>query len=220
LDTFYYLSPSWWFFGLLLQLYLLFPLLWQGLRRWGALRWFLLVCAVTLPIRAIGLLMAGQYVDLWSRGNFCLTRLPEFVLGMSLAVWFAARPEEADRGLRSRRIQWAAGGVYAVGLIMAFTLWGMTVSPLLLGMGALVLLYGWLPRLGTGLGNHLAWWGRHSYALFLVHHVFFKALMPFGEVSLRSFVRLAIAFVCSVMMALLLEQSLVWCGWIRGQLRP
>jgi peptidoglycan/LPS O-acetylase OafA/YrhL len=218
LDTFYYLSPSWWFFGLLLQLCLLFPLLWQWLQRWGAMRLFLGVCAVALPVRAIGLFTAGQYVELWSRGNFCLTRLPEFVLGMSLAAWFDARPEEADRGLRSLRIQLAAGVVYAIGLITAFTLWGMTVSPLCLGIGALVLLYGLLPRLGEGGGRHLAWWGRHSYALFLVHQVFFKALMPFGEVSWRSFVRMAIALLCSVVTALLLEQSLAWLRQLKGKL--
>jgi peptidoglycan/LPS O-acetylase OafA/YrhL len=218
LDTFYYLSPSWWFFGLLLQLYLLFPLLWQGLQRWGALWLFFGVCAVALPVRAIGLFTAGQYVELWSRGNFCLTRLPEFVLGMSLAAWFDARPEETDRVLRSWQTQLAAGVVYGMGLITAFTLWGMTVSPLLLGAGALVLIYGVLPRFGEGLGQHLAWWGRHSYALFLVHQVFFKALMPFDEVSVRSFVRLAIALLLSVMTALLLEQSLIGLGRLRGKL--
>ena len=43
---FYYFSPAWWYIGLLIQLYLVYPLLWLGLRRVGATRLLVISCVV------------------------------------------------------------------------------------------------------------------------------------------------------------------------------
>jgi peptidoglycan/LPS O-acetylase OafA/YrhL/lysophospholipase L1-like esterase len=183
---FYSLSPSWWFIGLLIQLYLVYPLLWRGLQRLGPTRLLLVVAAIALPIRGIGLFTTGEYLDCWSRGAVFITRLPEFVLGMSLAGWFFQDASRTDRTLRSVRVQAAAWIVYGLGLITAFTLWGMTISPFLLAIGLLILFYGLLQ------GPAKSWWplgwlGKHSYALFLVQHIFIKALVPGGQATLRGF---------------------------------
>ena len=42
---FYYANPAWWYFGLILELYLVFPILFALMRKLGA-GWFLLLCAV------------------------------------------------------------------------------------------------------------------------------------------------------------------------------
>jgi len=99
-ETYYYLAPAWWYFGLLVQLYLIYPLLWNGLRRIGPARLLLLSLLIALPIRAAGLLILQDYLDPWSRGAIFITRLPEFVFGMSLAVWLFDRPSSVDQLLR------------------------------------------------------------------------------------------------------------------------
>jgi peptidoglycan/LPS O-acetylase OafA/YrhL len=70
-ESFYYFSPSWWFMGLILQLYLVFPLLLAGLKRWGALRFFLGITTIAIGVRWVGLCTLGDpYLDQWSRGIF------------------------------------------------------------------------------------------------------------------------------------------------------
>jgi peptidoglycan/LPS O-acetylase OafA/YrhL len=217
--TFYYIVQAWWFIGLLLQLYGVFPLLWLGLQRWGPMRLLLITSAIALPIRGVGLVLFRDYLDCWSRGSIFITRLPEFVLGISLAWWFYHHAESTDRVLRSGRSQLAAIGIYGLGLVTAFSLVGMTVSPWLLGLGAFVLCYGWLAAIaqpGRHLGQFLAWLGRHSYALFLLHHVFIKALVPVHQISLRSIGGFAIAILISLVAGLCLEKATDWISqWFR-----
>ena len=179
----YYFSPAWWYVGLVLQLYAVYPLLWAGLRRVGP--WWLLVatCLVGFAARAAGLLSLHGYLDAWQRGAVFVTRLPEFALGMSLAAWMHADPGRADRTLRSARGLAAAAASYLLGTLLSLTLPGMTVAPFLLGAGAFGLLYAALG--GTGRARPArrglwSWVGRHSYAIFLVHHPFILRLVPKG----------------------------------------
>ncbi len=99
----YYFAPAWWFIGLILQLYLVFPLLVVLLRRLGAGRFLVLTLSTSLVIRLAGLYAFHSYLDAWSRGAVFITRLPEFVLGMALAWWWRTRSRAMDRRLRNGR---------------------------------------------------------------------------------------------------------------------
>jgi peptidoglycan/LPS O-acetylase OafA/YrhL/lysophospholipase L1-like esterase len=211
-ELFYVLSPSWWFIGLLIQLYLIFPLLWRGFQKLGATRFLLIVGGIALALRGLGLFTTGEYVEYWSRGSVFIARLPEFVLGMSLAGWFFQDSTQTDRTLRSWPVQIAGVLAYGVGLLGAFTLLGMTVSPFLLGLGLLILLYGlcqgpakpWLDRLP------LVWLGQHSYALFLVQHFFLKILVPWDQASLRGILGTVLAAGLAVLTGIGLEKVTDW----------
>jgi peptidoglycan/LPS O-acetylase OafA/YrhL len=215
----YALVPSWWFIGLLVQLYLIYPLLWRGFQRLGPTKLLLWVGAIALAIRGAGLFIVGDYLDCWSRGTIFIARLPEFLLGMSFAGWLHQHPRQTDRLLRSGQVQVLGWVIYGLGLITAFTLGGMTVSPFLLGVGLLILLYGllqsaakpWLDRLP------LVWIGQHSYALFLVQHIFIKALVPDGQALLRGLLGLIIAAGCTIVTAIGLEKT---TEWVSQRLRP
>ncbi len=214
-ETFYYFSPSWWFIGLLIQLYLIFPLLYRGLQRWGAMPLLLGTSTIALTIRGIGLYLIGDpYLELWSRGNIFITRLPEFVLGMVVAAWFHHAPEVTERWFRSPK-SWSIGLVlYALGMVGAFTLWGMSVSPFLLGAGLLMVLYPllnqpWMDQIDR-LG--LRWVGQHSYGLFLVHHPVLMRCIPQNTVSVRSFMGIILSVIVMVSLTLFIEWGVQFLG--------
>jgi peptidoglycan/LPS O-acetylase OafA/YrhL len=208
-DQLYYGIPAWWFVGLLLQLYLVFPLLWRLLKRIGPLRLLVVSCAVALPLRGLGLLWFDQYLDAWSRGAVFITRLPEFVFGISLAAWTHGTPQRVGRILRSARMLALMLALYALGSVCSLTLLGNTVAPVAQGVAAFVLMYALVAgmRKASDRGG-LCWIGRHSYSLYLVHHALVIAIVPRGLTPSQvpgAMVRVAAALVLSVPAALLLE---------------
>src|SRR6266480_3503839 len=84
--NFMYLNASWWYFAMLIQLYLIFPLLFLTARRVGPC-WFLFIACIAGFFARYMLLVVWHQSGLWVLGGFAICRLPEFALGMSLAVW-------------------------------------------------------------------------------------------------------------------------------------
>jgi peptidoglycan/LPS O-acetylase OafA/YrhL len=93
--NFMYLNAAWWYFSMLIQFYLIFPLLFLAARRIGPW-WFLLIaCAAGFFARYM-LLVVWQENGLWVLGGFAICRLPEFALGMSLAMWHTRSTAHAE----------------------------------------------------------------------------------------------------------------------------
>lgn len=219
-QTIYAFVPAWWYVGLLLQLYALFPILWATLGRVGALPLLGGACALGFGSRAIGLFAFGSYVDAWSRGAIFVTRLPEFAFGIALAVWYARAPAAAAATLRRPGVLLAAAGAFAAGFGCAFTLAGMIVAPFLMGSGAFVLTAATLQR-GRAPGL-LGLIGRNSYALYLVHQPFVTALVPAGGALGAGAIvaRIAAALVATAGAARALETGVDLCGrWSRRLVR-
>ncbi len=108
--NFMYLNAAWWYFSMLIQFYLIFPLLFWIARRVGPL-WFLIIgCAAGFFARYVLLVLWPQN-GLWVLGGFAICRLPEFALGISLAMWHRES---------SARVEWflLRGAGFVVGLIL------------------------------------------------------------------------------------------------------
>jgi peptidoglycan/LPS O-acetylase OafA/YrhL len=213
-DHLYALTPAWWFVGLLLQLYLVFPWLWRLLVRVGPARFLLLVLGLSFVIRGAGLLYFDGYLDAWSRGAIFVTRLPEFAFGMALASWMGDRPAATAERLSSGRAVLGAVLLYPVGIALSLDLAGMAFAPFVLGLSAFVLLLAGLTRVGPaipGLCGALRWVGLHSYALYLTHQPCLEHLVPRNGLRAAG-VGTMVAIAATVASALLLERAVALAG--------
>ncbi|PYI58423.1 MAG: hypothetical protein DMC59_08505 [Verrucomicrobia bacterium] len=108
--NFMYLNAAWWYFSMLIQFYLIFPLLFWAARRLGPGPFLLVGCAAGFFARYI-LLVVWPQNGLWVLGGFAICRLPEFALGISLAMWHGRSAARVERFL-------LRGAGFVVGLIL------------------------------------------------------------------------------------------------------
>ncbi len=185
----HYIDPSWWFIWLILQLYLVFPLLLWMMRTLG-IGWFVLVTfGLTLLSRSWGIHVIGD-VQHWSMWSTFVTRLAEFTVGMALAQWiFEQHPLPGARQTPSiGRLFWWTLGVYLMGLLAATTVYGTIVSALLISVGMTGLFWCAAELLLTRSplpARVLGWIGIHSYGIYLLHFLPFKWMVDLNPGSLR-----------------------------------
>lgn len=223
-ELLYYFSPAWWYFGLLAQLYLLYPLLWAGLRRFGPWRLLLFTSAVAFLVRGAGAMFFEGYLDAWLRGAIFITRLPEFVFGISLAAWMHRAPARVDQRFKTKSTTLMAMLAYLLGLGLALTLPGMVVAPFILGVSAFIMLYAAATAVVSRLPERslqpAIWVGQHSYSLYLMHHTWILLLVPMGLTGLP---RTALGIGGTILISLLSAMFLEWGvsttqNWWRSQL--
>lgn len=168
---FFYLNPSWWFFGLLIELYLVYPLLYKAMRRLGAAKFLTLCAVVTVVSRYLlfGMLEAsGNYVQ----GAFFGTRLWEFAVGMVGALLYRQRPSAVEGGLFSYRMLFGGIGVYLLGLYSYQPNFLYAFSDGLVATGLFVILahlMRWVLCNAPKTGSVLTTVGVFSYGIFLLH---------------------------------------------------
>jgi peptidoglycan/LPS O-acetylase OafA/YrhL len=171
---FFYISPSWWFVWLILQLYVVYPYLFRALRKLGVARFFLSSLVVTLAARGFFLRLPSDRYS-WLTGRFFATRLAEFAAGMVLAQLIVAyRQRGTVTRVPSSPLTIFGGSLvcYALGLLASFTLAGALVSNLLVTIGMTGLFWSvWQTMLRPvpPFASSAQWLGRRSYAVFLLH---------------------------------------------------
>lgn len=198
----YFFAPAWWFFGLILQLYAVFPLLARWLRDWPLQRFLLLVCVGSIGVRLVGLLASAYFIpsalDWWSRGGLFVSRLPEFSFGMAFAALIHRCPHDAARWFRGTRAITGSLAVMGLGIGALFTLTGLSFAMLLTGASFTVLFYALAPS-ARGVLRPVAWFGKNSLPFFLVHDPVVAHLGPTNHEDLGMFsVRTVLAFAVSL----------------------
>lgn len=188
-ELFSYFDPAWWFIWLILQLYLVFPLLLWMMRKLG-LGWFLsLTFGLTFVCRGWGVetLMNLQH---WDMGISFVTRLAEFTVGMAVAQWIFARRRipAAAKTPSIGLLFWWTLGVYLTGLLAATTVHGTIVSALLISVGMTGLFWCAAELLLSRSrisAQVLRWIGVHSYGIYLLHFLPFKWMVDLNPGSPR-----------------------------------
>jgi peptidoglycan/LPS O-acetylase OafA/YrhL len=199
-SIFYYINPAWWYFGLLLELYLVFPLLFRLLQKMGP-TWFLVVCGlVTIVSRYVLLLVIGAH-GYYVQGAFFGSRLWEFAAGMVLGWYYRRNPVDSQERLFTGSSFFAGVGIYILGLYSYDSTLSYTLTDALIGTGLFIILAHlsiWadlLPRLGSTLVRV----GAFSYGLYLLHQPY---AIYFGE-RLRDFNMFTISLIGCVIIAVL-----------------
>ncbi len=176
---FYYLNPAWWYFGLILELYLVVPLLWILMKRVGT-GWFLVICAAETIISRYLILFVLQTSGFYLLGAFFGCRLWEFALGMVLGVWYWQDREWVYNQLFSSRTLLAGIVIYTLGLYSYESSLAYTLTDALIGTGLFVILahlamaLRHLPKLEATI----AYVGVFSYGFYLIHQPY---VIRFGE---------------------------------------
>lgn len=207
----YYFAPAWWFIGLIVQLYVVFPWLSKLLQKWGPRKFFWTFLVGSCVLRLLGLLCFELYLplalDWWSRGALFVSRLPEFTFGMLLAAVWTRSPATTLKRLRAWKTRSIAGAAFLIGLLALFSLPGLAVAMLLTG-GSLLVLFAGSSLRATGLARPFAWLGNNSLGFFLVHHSIIIALIEEEPMSLGRFLTLAlVALLLSLVLGLLFEKT-------------
>lgn len=176
---FFYLVPAWWFLGLLLELYVVYPLLFRLMQRLGAAKYLALCIIFTSVTRYLlfGVFEAdGNYVQ----GAFFVGRLWEFAAGMVLGKLMAEAPDRTIEFLTSWRGLLGGAAIYVLGSLAYRPDFLYSFSDGLTAMGLSVILIH-LAKLFEkvpGLGRSLATAGVYSYGIYLFHQPY---VTYFGE---------------------------------------
>lgn len=167
----FYANPSWWFFWLILQLYLVYPLILWVFRRTNP--WVFLVLM-------LGLTIFGRWLILfvWEDwrgmiiGGFFIARLGEFVLGMGLAALYRAAPEKFTARLTGWKTFLAGCIVYPLGVMCYANLTSYLFVDILCALGFVML----MSPVAKLVADHMGWLaaglafaGSVSLSTFLLH---------------------------------------------------
>ncbi|HEX4638326.1 MAG TPA: acyltransferase [Chthoniobacterales bacterium] len=168
--NFMYLNAAWWYFGMLIQFYLMFPLLFLTARKLGAGTFLLIACALGFFVRYL-MLDVYPVHGLWTLGGFAICRLPEFALGMALGAWHARSTSRVEwfllrgPGLIAGILLYPfALKLYANGVAYVFCDFatGACCFLAIAGIAGLILRVGALAKILTVVGAY-------SYGLYLIH---------------------------------------------------
>lgn len=170
-DTmFYYLVPAWWYFGLMIQLYVIFPVLFRLLLKLGPTS-FLLISVLTTVITRTLLVDVLHANGNYEQGAFCLGRLWEFATGMALAYWYSKRPGLVEERLFAGKTFFVGIGLYVLGVYSYQPVFFHAFTDGLIGTGLTIVLAQcarWVERLSL-LRSALVNVGVYSYGFYLLH---------------------------------------------------
>jgi peptidoglycan/LPS O-acetylase OafA/YrhL len=202
---FYYLNPSWWFFGLLLQLYIVFPLFFRLVQRVGIVRYLLICGLITIISRYMlfGVIHAhGNFIQ----GAFFGSRLWEFAAGMAFALLYHKSPERAAAYLFSWQALLLGIILYALGEYSYRPGLSYTVTDALLGTGLFIIV---AHAAGIAAKIFILKWlltitGIYSYGIYLLHHPY---VMYWGSYAQGCAMAAFIPYACFVV-------AVICCGAI------
>jgi peptidoglycan/LPS O-acetylase OafA/YrhL len=202
---FYYLNTAWWYFGLLIQLYFVFPLLFRMLQKIGPVAFLIITGLVTLISRYLLLCVfhvSGDYVQ----GAFFGCRLFEFALGMVIGLYLRRDRVTLERRLFSTPTLLIGIAIYASGFLTYHSAATYTFSDPMFTTGLFVIVAHFASALGRirSIASPVARVGFYSYGLYLIHQ---PLVFYFGR-NLRDFNLVAFTLIAWLIIPILAAISI------------
>jgi peptidoglycan/LPS O-acetylase OafA/YrhL len=202
-SVFYYLVPAWWFIGLLLQLYIIFPILFRLMQRFGSIR-FLGFCIVLTCIARYLIFIVLQANGNYIQGAFFACKLWEFATGMVFGKLIAENPKQVTRLLFSWKSFFAGVIVFSIGHLCYQPDFPYIFSDGLRATGLSIVIINaaaWIDRIPY-IGKAFATAGIYSYGIYLFHQpytmYFGQKLIPY---QIGMFIILATPMIVSIAIA-------------------
>lgn len=180
-NTMLYINSPLWFIGVLVWLYVCFPLLYFMVRRNSHM-----TLATGLAIAyASSSLIASSWIGkahvAFAMGGFPLSRLGEFTVGIWLAMMLRRDPQKAETVMRHPATIASSAGIFALGVagLMYSPLYPL--HPLFLAlplMHATTLGYTLIGRAAEKVFSPIRFTGRHAFALFILHEPLLILMSP------------------------------------------
>ncbi len=187
---YYFINSTWWYIGLSVQLYLVFPLLiWVGKRRgWSILLAGSLLISLVYRTIVVSLHLNQRVTDALMRGAIFPSRLFEFVFGIILAIALLEQSTQmlepllswSKKLLLERRWMGLTGLLWITGLAChwaSFEGWSSLRIPAdaLIGIGEFCVVFQVLTLVPL-VCDRLNPLGNYSYGIYLTHSNIFVAL--------------------------------------------
>lgn len=164
---------TWWFVGIILQFYLLFPILFNISKKIGAQKFLMYALGIAFIYRAIVAFATNsspvgiQGAELLYFINFP-ARLPEFALGIYLA--------KNQRLLKYRFITLFGILLFLGGLVLSTTTIGLAFNDFLMGSGLMLILFKLSNFIKGFKFNIFEILGKYSYQIYLYHEPALKMI--------------------------------------------
>ena len=191
-DYYYFLNGAWWYVGLSLQLYLIFPWLIRLGCRWGWSKLVLVSFLFSLSYRAVFFLSPAAGLGMLVPLAFFPSRLFEFAFGIYVAMTFLSSKQDSRRMNKSQR--WLQAlllkpqfiplnfGLFAIGFIcksLPYPLLNI-FSEAAIGVGLFCGLVNLAQLNWLKLKQIFSIFGKHSYGIYLIHMNVYLMLWPLG----------------------------------------
>jgi len=187
-----------WFLGLIIQLYLLFPLLLKLLKKLETKQFLLLTLIISVGFRIIYYFFLNQHISTASYG-MAIGRIFEFSFGMALAK----QTLEQEKLVISKF--WIIGLIFFAGYFFSFT---YPIADILLGIG----LFSFLVTVFQNLNNNkisetlkktLSLLSTQSYMLFLIHHPIIWIYQKYFPQNIYTIQNQTITFIFTITISLI-----------------
>ncbi|GAB1543890.1 hypothetical protein NUACC21_65660 [Scytonema sp. NUACC21] len=227
---YFFLNGAWWYVGLSIQLYLIFPFLIRFIQRWGCS--ILLIASLLISLTYRGLIVAlplNQLVtELLLRGSLFPSRLFEFVFGMVLAISLLEKNNLKNTNTFNSLFQFSKNLVIErrwLGLNLFLWVLGVACdwassneqwiilkvpADALIGIGEFSLVFQLLTAMKWA-NNWLNILGNYSYGIFLTHMNVYVGLWLLMRSIIPSYwVRFALVTFMTCVVGVFLELSYNW----------
>jgi peptidoglycan/LPS O-acetylase OafA/YrhL len=167
---------TWWFIGIIVQFYLLFPLLYKLFKKLKPIHALVLCVAVSFIYRyIISLITAGSPVSISEADIFLFVmfpaRLSEFALGMYLAFELKL--------IKFKNRMFFSIPLIILGFICLGNIHTMFMSDFLFALGGIMLAYSITKPLKGYLKKVFQFIGKKSYSIYLYHEPTMKLILKF-----------------------------------------
>ena len=166
-DLMFIFNGTWWFVGVIVEFYLLFPLLIWLKKKLGNNYFLILILGITISYRwiLIKLGLLGPIGSVYTNETFYWVNFPARLAEFGLGMWLAGNDKVWKK---LKKTGWV---ILGLGWFLSLYKWGWVVNDFVLGLGGFLMLSSVADKVRKNkiIAYVLGWIGKYSYYIYLLH---------------------------------------------------